>query len=47
MEEIDYEDLTYDKTVETYGIAIEEERLLWESEYVNKYIFLKDALNAA
>ena len=40
MEEIDYEDLTYDKTGETYGIAIEEERQLWEYEYVNKYIYI-------
>ena len=39
MEAIEPEDFTYDKIGEIYGISIEEERLLWESQYIHKYIY--------
>ena len=40
MEAIEPEDFTYDKIGEIYGISIEEERLLWESQYIHKYIYM-------
>ena len=40
MEEFEQEEFTYDKIGEIYGISIEEERLLWESQYINKYIYI-------
>ena len=40
MEDNAQEEFTYDKIDEIYGIAIEEERLLWESQYINKYIYM-------
>ena len=38
MNDFDYEDLHYDNIGTRYGIAIEEERWLWETQYIKKYI---------
>ena len=40
MEELEYDEFTYDKTGELYGISIEEERSLWKTEYIDKYIYI-------
>lgn len=40
MVDFDYEDLHYDQIGLRYGIAIEEERWLWETQYLNKYIYI-------
>ena len=40
MNDFDYEDLYYDNIDTRYGIAIEEERWLWETQYIKKYIYV-------
>ena len=39
MADFDYDNLHYDNIGAGYGIAIEEERWLWETQYINKYIY--------
>ena len=40
MNDFDYEDLHYDNIGTRYGIAIEEERWLWETQYIKKYLYV-------
>ena len=40
MNDFDYEDLHYDNIDTRYGIAVEKERWLWETQYIKKYLYV-------